>query len=224
MRPERSIIYKRSNIYFTYFYVFRATATLQRDTTYNEQELLYRLTGGDESAFRQLYDRYKDDVYAFALGITRSIPLAEEIVQDSFIKLWQHRDELSGIQKFDSWFFTVTRNLCYSALRKIALDRKVQTAHELQAKPQVATAEDILITRENRELVQAAINQLPEQQRRIYKLSREAGLTYEEIAAELNISRNTVKEHLRRAVTAIRAYLEMRLAITITLLSFLLKK
>jgi RNA polymerase sigma factor (sigma-70 family) len=67
--------------------------------------------------------------------------------------------------------------------------------------------------------VRAAINQLPEQQRRIYKLSREAGLTYDEIAAELNISRNTVKEHLRRAVSGIKAYLEMHLAIAIILLS-----
>jgi RNA polymerase sigma-70 factor (family 1) len=197
---------------------------LQPDTTYNERELLHRLAGGDETAFRQLYDHHKDEVYAFALGITRLVPLAEEIVQDSFMKLWQHRDELPEILKFESWFFTITRNLCYTALRKIALDRKAKTAHELQTDQQVATAEDIIITRENRELVNAAINQLPEQQRRIYKLSRETGLTYEEIAAELNISRNTVKEHLRRAVTGIRAYLEMRLAIATILLSFLLKK
>lgn len=187
--------------------------------TYNEKELLYRLAEDDETAFRQIYDRYKDEVYAFAFGITRSVPLAEEIVQDSFLKLWQHRSELTEIIKFDSWFFTIARNLCYSALRKIALDRKAQTAHELQNEQPVATAEEILITRENRELVEAAINQLPEQQRRIYKLSREAGLTYEEIAAELNISRNTVKEHLRRAIAGIKTYLEMRLAIAIILLS-----
>jgi RNA polymerase sigma-70 factor (family 1) len=197
---------------------------LQQNTTYNERELLHRLAGGDETAFRQVYDHHKHEVYAFALGITRSVPLAEEIVQDSFMKLWQHRDELPEILKFESWFFTITRNFCYSALRKIALDRKAKTAHELQPDQKVATAEDIIITRENRELVHAAINQLPEQQRRIYKLSREAGYTYEEIAAELNISRNTVKEHLRRAVTSIRAYLEMRLAIATILLSFILKK
>lgn len=197
---------------------------MQQNPTYNQKELLHQLAGGNETAFRQLYDRHKDEVYSFAMGITRSVPLAEEIVQDSFIKLWQHRNELPGIQKFESWFFTITRNLCYSALRKIALDRKIKQAPELQAEQHVATAEDIIITRENRELVQQAIYQLPEQQRRIYKLSREAGLTYDEIAAELHISRNTVKEHLRRAVTAIRAYLEMRLAITITLLSFILKK
>lgn len=197
---------------------------MQQNPTYNQIELLHQLAGGSETAFRQLYDSHKDDVYSFAMGITRSVPLAEEIVQDSFIKLWQHRNELPGIQKFESWFFTITRNLCYSALRKIALDRKIQQAPELQAEQHVATAEDILITRENRELVQQAIHQLPEQQQRVYKLHREAGLTYDEIATELHISRNTVKEHLRRAVTAIRAYLEMRLAITITLLSFILKK
>ena len=192
---------------------------MQPNPTYNEKELLYRLAADDETAFRQLYNRYKDEVYAFAFGITRSVPLAEEIVQDSFLKLWQHRRELHDIIKFDSWFFTIARNLCYSALRKIALDRKIQAAREWQSEQAVATAEEILITRENRELIEAAINQLPEQQRRIYKLSREGGLTYEEIAAELNISRNTVKEHLRRAVAGIKAYIEMRLAIAIILLS-----
>lgn len=175
-------------------------------------------------AFRELYNHYKNEVYSFALGITRSIPLAEEIVQDSFIKLWQHRSELTEIRKFDSWFFTVVRNLCYSALRKIALDRKTYHAHEQQPVQQVATADEILITRENRELVQAAINQLPDQQRRVYLLSQDAGMTYNEIAAELNISHNTVKEHLKRAKAAIKAYIEMRLAITITTLAFLLLK
>jgi RNA polymerase sigma-70 factor (ECF subfamily) len=192
--------------------------------SYNEKELLYRLAGGNEMAFRELYDHYKNEVYSFAMGITRSIPLAEEIVQDSFIKLWQHREELPGIQKFESWFFTIVRNLCYSSLRKIALDRKTYSAHEQQPVQQVATAEDIIITRENRELVQAAINQLPDQQRRVYLLSQEAGKTYEEIAVELNISRNTVKEHLKRAKAAIKSYIEMRLAITITTLAFLLLK
>ena len=197
---------------------------MQGIPSYNEKELLYRLAGGDEMAFRELYDHFKNDVYSFALGVTRSIPLAEEIVQDTFIILWQHRDKLSGIQKFEPWFFTIVRNLCYSALRKLALERRTQNAHEKQPTQQVATAEDILITRENRELVQTAINQLSEQQRRVYLLSQEAGMTYEEIAAELNISRNTVKEHLKRAKAAIRAYIEMRLAITITTLAFLLLK
>ena len=166
---------------------------MQRIPSYNENELLYRLAEGNETAFRELYDHYKNEVYAFALGVTRSIPLDEENVQDTFIKLWQHRDELPGIQKFESWFFTIVRNLCYTALRKLALDRKTQSVHEQQPAQQVATAEDILITRENRELVQAAINQLTEQQRRVYLLSQEAGMTYDEIAAELYISLNTVK-------------------------------
>ena len=197
---------------------------MQGIPSYNEKELLYRLAGGDEIAFRELYNHYKNEVYSFALGVTRSIPLAEEIVQDTFIKLWQHRSELPGIQKFEPWFFTIVRNLCYSAFRKLVLDRKTQSAHEKQPTQQVATAEEILIIRENRELVQAAINQLPEQQRRVYLLSQDAGMTYKEIAAELDISHNTVKEHLKRAKAAIKAYIEMRLAITITTLAFLLLK
>jgi RNA polymerase sigma-70 factor (family 1) len=199
--------------------IFQAVKELQHTPAYNERELLHRLTGGDEIAFRELYDRYRNEVYSFALGITRSIPLAEEIVQDTFVRVWQHRDKLSEILKFDSWLFTIARNLCYTALRKLALDRKASSVHEKQPEQPVATAEDIIITRENQELVQAAINQLPEQQRRVYLLSREAGMTYEEIATELNISRNTVKEHLRRATAAIRVYLEMRLAITLVLLA-----
>ncbi|HRE51215.1 MAG TPA: RNA polymerase sigma-70 factor [Flavitalea sp.] len=192
---------------------------MERYLPYEEKDLLRQVAEGNEVAFRQLYDRYKNQAYSFALGITRSTQVAKEIVQESFIKLWLHRKALQNIKQFESWFFVICRNLCYDALRKMALDYKIRLVYEKQAEYQVITADEIVIDRENRELIHAAISQLPEQQRRVYMLSREAGLTYEEIAVELNISRNTVKEHLRRAVAAIKAYLEMRLAVIITLLA-----
>lgn len=193
---------------------------MERYLPYEERDLLRQVAEGNEIAFRRLYDYYKDPVYSFALGITRSVPIAKEIVQESFIKLWLHRDTLQHIQQFESWFFVICRNLCYDALRKLALDYKIRLAHEKEVEQHVVTADEIAINRENRELIHAAINQLPEQQRRVYMLSREAGLTYEEIAVELHISRNTVKEHLRRAVAAIKTYLEMRLMTLIVLMTF----
>jgi len=191
---------------------------LEQYLSYEEKDLLRQVAEGNEVAFRRLYDRYKNQAYSFALGITRSVPFAKEIVQESFIKVWLHRETLQNIQQFESWFFVICRNLCYDALRKLAMDYKIRLTYEKESEYHVVTADKIVIDRENRELIHAAISQLPEQQRRVYMLSREAGLTYEEIAVKLNISRNTVKEHLRRAVAAIKTYLEMRLIVIIALL------
>jgi len=185
---------------------------------YTERMLLEQIAGGDHDAFRKLYMQYKDHVYGFALGVTRLVPVAEEIVQETFAKVWLKREALPGIEKFEGWLFTIARNLCYTALRKSALEIKMRIAHELSLPDHTVSVEEIVIAKENDALIRHAIRQLPAQQRRVYLLSREQGLTYEEIACELNISRNTVKEHLRRAAAAIRAYLEIRLATTIVLL------
>ncbi len=191
---------------------------MKNTETYINPGWLLEVARGDEMAFRRLYDRYKDQVYSFALGVTRSVHLAEEIVQEGFIKLWLYKDQLPGIQHFESWFFTIIRNLCYSALRKIAVEIKTRMALEQKAAEQVITADEITIMRENRKLVQEAINLLSEQQRNVYILSREEGLTYEQIADRLQISRNTVKEHLGRAVEAIKKHLNKKLTVITALL------
>lgn len=191
---------------------------MDKSNIYNIRGLLTQVAAGDQVAFRSLYEQYKDDVYAFVLGVTRAVPVAEEIVQESFTKVWLNRNDLPQIEKFEGWLFTITRNLCYTALRRTALEMKARTVYGSLSTDESATGEDLIITKENQELIHQAIQQLPAQQRRVYLLSRQEGMTYDEIAHQLNISRNTVKEHLRRATDSIRTYLESRLSVVVTAL------
>lgn len=187
-------------------------------SNYNEKDLLLLIADGDEFAFSTVYDHYKNEVYSFAIGITRSVSNAEEIVQESFIKVWTNRMDLPKIEKFESWLFVIVRNHCYDILRKKALELKIQSEHVVDEHSDY-NPDDILIARENQKFIREAIDHLPWQQKHVYML-REQGLSYDEIAEKLQISRNTVKEHVVRSNASIRIFLKKR--ITTVLLSILL--
>jgi RNA polymerase sigma-70 factor (ECF subfamily) len=84
----------------------------------NEKDLLLEVAAGNESAFRKLFQVYWKKVYAVSLDFTKSEPLAEEIVQDVFLKIWLKREYLVSVLKFDDYLFTVARNHIYNTLRK----------------------------------------------------------------------------------------------------------
>lgn len=184
--------------------------------------VLKKVAEGDEIAFRVIFDRYWDAVYGVALALTKLPGHAEEITQDVFLKIWLKRESVSGIGKFEAYLFTVARNHIFNEFRK-----KIKTvaftdhlAEHLQTV--VNTPHECLLYHELEQLTAKAIEQLAPQQRTIYCLSREQGLSQEEIAASLHISRHTVKSHMNKALHVIRRYLGSHTTIEIVLLySFL---
>jgi RNA polymerase sigma-70 factor (ECF subfamily) len=136
------------------------------------------------------------------------------MVQDIFLKIWLHRDQLPRIQKFNDYLFIIARNHILSLLRKKVneqpfSDHLVEYFQERNNNP-----EDLLMYRETEYLVQKAIELLPPQQHAVYCLSREQGLNQEEIAARLNITVHTVKSHMNKALQFIRNYLYMHAEIS----------
>ncbi len=186
---------------------------------YDEKTLLLLIAEADQSSFQIVYDYYKNQVYAFAFGITRSVPIAEEIVQDTFIQVWSNAGKLKEIQKFDSWLFVIARNYCYTALRKMALETKIRNHPYMDNESNDFSPEEILISKENQNIIKEAINNLSPQQSRVYQM-RQQGKTYEEIAAELQISRNTVKEHVIRSNASIRNFLKSRVEMSVLFLLY----
>ncbi len=91
----------------------------------NEKELLHLITSGNELAFRRLFDLYKKRLFTFAEEITKSAADAEEIVQDSFTKLWVNRETLSDIVSPGNYLYIMVRNRCLDHLRKTARDKKI---------------------------------------------------------------------------------------------------
>lgn len=177
---------------------------------YDEAEVLKRVVEGDESAFRTIFDQYWNTVYGIALSLVKSPDLAEEIAQDIFVKIWVKREKLAVVEKFENFLFIVARNHIYNEFRRKAkleeytnhLFKYFQTIFETSETP-----DKRLLFSELTKIVDQAVEQLPPQQRTIYQLSRQQGLSQEEIAAQLQISVHTVKSHMNKALHLIRNYL-----------------
>jgi RNA polymerase sigma-70 factor (family 1) len=173
---------------------------------YDEKALLAKIACGDEHAFRKLFDLYKDRFYSVVLKMTRSDEVAEDIVQDVFMKIWAKRESLVHIDNPSSYFFTAVYRRVYHHYRKVASEKQLlQVA--LPIKEGVNTTDEMVMAHESKKLIFQAIAKLPPQQQIVFRLSKQEGLSREDIASQLHISPNTVKNHLSNAIKFIQAFL-----------------
>lgn len=176
-----------------------------------ETEWLKRISNGDEKAFRSLFDRYKDRFYAAALKMTRSPELSEEIVQEVFVKLWLRRKVLARVENPTAYLFSIVYHCISAHFKKLALDRTLKERIAEIRSIQDHSTENRIAENEIRQSLQKLLLQLPPQQRKVYQLSKEEGLSRDEIAQELGISPNTVKNHLLKAIKYLRLHWERAL-------------
>lgn len=172
----------------------------------DDRHLFDQIAQGDETAFKTLFHRYLPKLYPFIVKFTRSEQATRELVQETFIRVWLNRDKLPGIENPGGWLFTVASNECYSYARKNALYTKFSQPLNTESGTAPAT-EDWLHGKELHRLIGQAVDLLPPQRKKIYQMSRNHGKSIREIAEELNISPNTVKNALVTALQFIRDYL-----------------
>jgi len=173
-----------------------------------ETDLLKRISAGDHLAFSELFDFYHHNLGAFIYNITKSQELAEEITLDVFLKIWMTREALSNVKNFKAYLFTVSRNAAISGLRKIIKER---TKRIEWIKSPAIDDDDGPEKETYLSLIDEAINCLAPQRKKIYLLSRQQGLKYDEIADQLGISRHTVRAHIQQAVDSIVKYVKARI-------------
>ena len=173
---------------------------------YNEKALLTQIIQGDEKAFRIVFDHYRDAIYSFALKIVQHELIAEEIVQDVFVKIWTNRNGLGAIRNFADFIFIITRNHTLNSLRRLAKEKKLTIAVSDELSTETISAEATVLQRDYDRVLQQAIDRLPPQQKQVFTLSRLHGFSREEIAAQLNISTGTVKVHMKQAIRSVRVY------------------
>jgi len=175
----------------------------------DEKELIVRLKNGDMLAFDEIYKRYNKLLYGFAIRIVKFNQDAEDIVHDVFIKIWQNKETLKTDTSFRSFLFTIAYRATINIIRKKAVKEEyVEALKYLQTEIGV---DDVYIQIEYNELnetLKQALTELPARQREIYILNREKGLTYSEIANKLNISVNTVENHMVKALKFLRTKLK----------------
>jgi len=172
----------------------------------NEYNLLKKLKKGDSKAFLELYDRYHLQVYNWALKFVKIPAIAEDIVQDVFLKIWVIRERLNPQLSFPAFIYRICRNRVFSDLKKIAVNERLTLNVIEQFRSLKESPADLAIWNQYEVLLESAIRKLPKQRQKVFKLCRQGGKTYEEVAVELCISKNTVKEHMVMAVKNIREY------------------
>lgn len=173
---------------------------------YTEKELLKRVTEGDEEAYKQVFDRYWNKIYQVALSFLKVPDQAEDAVQQVFIKLWEKRGKLPEVENFDAWLFIMARNTIINILERVVAPRKgIQQIQDVMPGDYLTPAR-VLEYKQVAAIIQDAVNRLPPQQALVFRLSREQGLTYAQIAERLQIAPATVKSHIIRALNSIREY------------------
>lgn len=164
------------------------------------------ISEGDEKSFRILFEEYKSRFYAVALKMTASNVIAEEMVQDIFIKIWQKREDLANIDNIEAYFFTMLYHQVFKYYKKLAIDRKVLKI--ISESPLFHNiTEETLLLRDSERLINEAVAKLPLQQQKVFRLSKQDGLSRQQIAEQLHLSPHTVRNHLADATRFIRTYL-----------------
>lgn len=173
----------------------------------DESTLISLLKNDSEYAFQLLFEHYHNLVYKVALLYVKSPTLAQDIVQDVFMKIWFQRKDLPDIISFESWIYTLSRNFTINNLKKLAYEHKAKTTFNNSQNRFDDTTDHKVRNSQYNALLQQAIHELPEQQQKVYRLGKENGLSYEAIGHELSISPLTVKTHMARALASIRSFL-----------------
>lgn len=174
----------------------------------DEKMLFSQIAEGDEAAFRKLFQAYMPMVFPMVAQVTKSAPVAEDIVQETFLRLWVHRDKLKEIQQPRAWILRIAYFQAFSYLRDQSIHHKALDKLAATDELNLADTDLQLMFRHTEALVKRAVDQLPKQQKQAYRLSRESGFKTAEIARAMNLSEQSVKNTLVRALKFIRDYLE----------------
>jgi len=178
---------------------------LNPDSINITHELLARLKNGDMLAFDQIYRLYSHKLFSFIFKILKNEDEADDIVQEVFVKIWESREKLGDYKLLNSYIFTIAYNNSIDLIRKKINKNKyleqLKNSSVIQSTP--TTISEIEFNELNIQ-VKKLIAHLPERQKQVYQLHREEGLTYPEIAEQLNISKNTVENHMVKALKYLR--------------------
>lgn len=172
----------------------------------NELELVRRLKEGDHDAFEMLYHVYKDRLIGNLLRILKSRALVEEQVQEVFLKVWKGRDKIDIEKPFKAYLFTIAANMAKNVIRSAYYDRQMRATLLPVDQRIYMHVEEQITADENKQVLHDLLEKLPPQRRTVFTLCKLEGKSYKEVSELLNISENTVNDHIRKANLTLRAF------------------
>ncbi|NIG54779.1 sigma-70 family RNA polymerase sigma factor [Chitinophaga sp. Cy-1792] len=182
---------------------------------YDEATVVRRIAAGDEAAFSAFFHHWQPYLATHIYRITESSQLAEEVVQDVFMKIWMTRESLSSVIYIKAYLLKLSRNEALNALKSIM--RRINREDAAEKMLQHDTGESEQHRAFQLTLIDEAIDSLPPRQKEVFLLHRHQRLTYAEIAEKLNIGRESVKTHLQLATKAITSHVKGKITLLILL-------
>lgn len=183
--------------------------------TVRDRAWVARIRTGDEAAFEAMFRAYKDDLGAFIESCVRTRAVAEELLQELFLHIWDHRYSWEVPGPLNAYLFRAARNRTIDYLRRERLEitfreRLLREQSDGVSVISATTAPELLEAEELESAIERAVNQLPDRCREVFVLNRYHNLTYAEVAQVLGISVKTVETQMGRALLSLRQWLDLR--------------
>ncbi len=170
----------------------------------NLEKVIGKLANDNQLALEELFNYYYPRLYNFSRSFLKLEEGIDDILQEVFIKIWQNRENIKTASTFNSYIFTITRNLLLNELRSRLNDHKLKDEILKRAVAEEYSTFEETEYNDIKEKVDGAINELPERQKEIFVLSRTDGLSHKEIAEKLNISTKTVEYHITQSTKLLK--------------------
>lgn len=176
-------------------------------TLYDTEDIVAAIRKGDEDVFSAFYIGYGDSILRLLMRVLGNMDDAKEVMQETFAYLWENRESIAPHTSLKGFVAGMAKNMAFRLLRSRIPVVVKQGNMQYRQRDFVDVVDGELISKETELLIKHVIGNMPPQRRKIFEMSREQGLTYNEIARQLNLSYGTVKNHMILALNDIRSIL-----------------
>jgi len=174
---------------------------------YSNSDPVRFIKNGNETAFEKVFKMYFRNLHAFAYTFMKDDSIAEEIVQNVFFKIWEKRDQLQIDDSLKAYLYRAVHNESLNHIKHLKIKNSFQLQYSGNMESSNQDASNQMIASELENDIQKAINELPQQCRTIFQMSRFEQLKYQQIADQLNISVKTVENQMGKALKVLRSKL-----------------
>jgi len=171
-----------------------------------DETLIEYVRLGDMKAFEVLYNRYINRLYAKVMKMVKLPEIAEELTQETFLRVWEFRHALERDKSFNAYISTIARNLVYRFFNEQVRERGLEAALIARSTELYHPLDELIAFNESSQIIAKAIQTLPLQRRNVYTLCKIEGKSYQEVSSQLGISTSTISDHIVKATKFLRAY------------------
>lgn len=185
-----------------------------------DADLAHKIKYGDKDSYREIFERYAPKIYYFSLSYLKNETDAEELVQSVFLKIWEKREILDASQNIKAYIFKIAINTIYDFIRCKNVEKAFNDFVRLNYDTQSNNTWDKVVFNDMVSNLNELVKQMPEQRRKVFRLSKRKGLTNDEIAKKLNISKRTVENQLYRAIAFLKEHFKKETMFILLLFCF----